>query len=259
MFASAPMMEIPTKASYFDFLIVTSSVYIDKLSSKAGDKTIGIERDEDGEPLSNSSRAEFCAVSGFDSNAVVYVSSSNHKLLFRTVAGKAFTQHPTLGLKSGDGAFESPTNFCERISASYPLTEVVRPLIAKARGSQWKRARQAQLVLVQYGRDHRMRDWPELLNLMPSEAVCDRLLDSETTDEELGSILKRCRKLLKKSVQIKKLAEERDDKIRSLSLLDRLFGKSQKISEEYDERIKEQSNALDDEAKDFVQLGFVAS
>lgn len=257
LFASAPMVEIPTKASYFDFMLLTPNVFIDENSSKAGDKSINIEFDESARLFPVASRAEFCAVSGIDSNAVVYVSSSNHELLFRTVAGKAFTQHPTIGLKSGDGVFENPTNFCERISASYPLTEIVRPLIAKASDPKWKQARQAQLVLVQYGRDHQMKNWGRLFDVMPSEAVCERLLDSKVGDEELSSILSRCRNLLKKSAQTKKIVKERDEKPRSLSTFDRLRGKNEKIREEYAELIRQQKKVVDDEAKGFVQLRYV--
>lgn len=257
MFASAPIMKLPTQALYLDFLFVTSSVFIDKLSSKAGDKFIDIERDKNGMPLRNVSKAEFIADDKSFSSTVVYAPAPRQELLIRAAAGKEFHQNRKSGLRAGDDMFESPDHFCEIVSEGHPLTDIVRPLITKARKTRWKQARQAQLALVRYARDHHQKKWNQFFDVMPSETVSERLLDPETLDEERELILCQCLKLLDKTAQIRKLSKERDEKIRDMGWFDRLRGRDFLVAEEYNKRIEGQNKALNDEAEGFVQLRLV--
>ena len=256
-FLNAPIVKVPTQATYLDFQFVTASVFIDEHTPKAYDEVIFIELGEDGTPFAEASDIVFRVYAHSTSSAVVYAPEPSYELLLRTAAGKEPYQSRAVGLMSGNDMFSSSDHFSELVAESHSLADIVSPIIAKAHDPQWRRARQAQLALVRYGRDHRMSDWSKLLDVMPSEAVCERLTSSEAADEEFESTLKRCRKLLRGDAQIRKLAEERDERVRSLGWFDRLRGKDCSVRDEYDEQIREQSEALDDEAEGFARLGVI--
>ncbi|WP_270404301.1 hypothetical protein [Candidatus Collinsella stercoripullorum] len=256
-FSNAPKIKVPNQARYLDFQFATASVFVDEHSPKAYDEYIFIEQDEDGEPFSEVSEIAFRVYASSTSGAAVYAPEPNHELLLRAKAGKEFYQQHAVGLGPGNDMFSDPDHFSELVAENYSLTDVASSVITKARDPRWMRARQVQLVLIRYGRDHGMKDWYKLFDIMPSEALSNCLLNPEVTDEAIISILNRCRELIKKAAQIRNIAEERDEEIRNLSHFGRLTGKDQKINSEYNERIKKQNKALDEDTKGFIQLGQV--
>ena len=259
MFSNAPMMKVPTKKMYLDFQFVTASVFVDEHSPKAYDESIFIEQGEDGEPFSEVEEIAFRVYAHSTTNAVVYASEPNHELLLRAVAGKGFYKQRAFGLLPGNDMFSDPDHFSELVAEAHSLMDVVDSISDKARDPRWARARQAQLALVRYGQERRLGDWAELFDVMPSEDICDCLLDSETADVAFELTFNKYRKLANKVDQIKKLTEERDKKIDDMGSFGRVFGMSQKVSEEYDRRIRELQEKLDDEIEGFAQLGLITS